>query len=283
MKVRREIYQDCYGEYRFDNKLPINIHLAGVTRPTPEYFANLNSAWHWLSCYQFEYVVSGTGYIQIDGVVTSVTAGDFFFINKEVPRYIYSDKENPLKKFFVVVDGEFFDAVIKAYKMDVPLIVCKMNVLDIFRSILRIAKNAEALTLTVSEEIGDQILKIIRLIHYENEEKKQFLEKTNIAKSIMLYLEKNYAQKFNYYDIEDALYLSKSMIIKHFRSFYNITPARYVQNKRIEVAKQYLKNTDRSILEISESVGFSESKYFSTAFKASTGMTPGAYRNTHKN
>ena len=45
--------------------------------------------------------------------------------------------------------------------------------------------------------------------------------------------------------------------------------------------KQYLINTNRSILSIALSLGFCDGHAFSYAFKHHTGMTPTQYRNSH--
>lgn len=53
----------------------------------------------------------------------------------------------------------------------------------------------------------------------------------------------------------------------------------YIRNKRLEMAKEELRNTSRSISEISESLQFSNRNYFASSFKAYTGVTPAEYRN----
>jgi AraC-like DNA-binding protein len=49
-------------------------------------------------------------------------------------------------------------------------------------------------------------------------------------------------------------------------------------DRRIELAKQQLQNTQQSIQDISDSLCFSDSHYFSNLFKAKTGFTPTQYR-----
>ena len=49
-----------------------------------------------------------------------------------------------------------------------------------------------------------------------------------------------------------------------------------------KLTKDYLKNTDRSILDISTFLGFSSQAYFQNVFKKIMGVTPGVYRNAKK-
>ena len=52
----------------------------------------------------------------------------------------------------------------------------------------------------------------------------------------------------------------------------------YVQLKRIEIAKNWLTKTDKSILQIANELGYSSSRYFSLLFKRISGCTPDEYR-----
>jgi AraC-like DNA-binding protein len=65
-----------------------------------------------------------------------------------------------------------------------------------------------------------------------------------------------------------------------FRRQAGISPFEYVQDKRISRAKQLLKiRWDMKVKEIAAECGYDDSKYFMTAFKRITGMTPVEYRN----
>ncbi len=59
-----------------------------------------------------------------------------------------------------------------------------------------------------------------------------------------------------------------------FISVFQVPPARYIQNYRIEKAKELLVNSSGSIEEIAVSVGFANSSYFCKVFKNVTGLTP---------
>ena len=58
-----------------------------------------------------------------------------------------------------------------------------------------------------------------------------------------------------------------------------ITLRQYVIAYRFKAAKRLLELTDKSIGEIAEECGFTDSSYFAKSFKASFGITPKEYRN----
>ena len=55
----------------------------------------------------------------------------------------------------------------------------------------------------------------------------------------------------------------------------------YIQLKRIELAKKQLSKTNKTIVQISEELGFSSSLCFSRLFKKLTGYGPNQYRSKY--
>ncbi len=60
-----------------------------------------------------------------------------------------------------------------------------------------------------------------------------------------------------------------------------ITLKQYIISVRLRMACDLLLHTDKTIIEIAELCAFTDSSYFTKAFKAQYGMTPKAYRNEH--
>jgi AraC family transcriptional regulator of arabinose operon len=71
---------------------------------------------------------------------------------------------------------------------------------------------------------------------------------------------------------------SESRFIRRFREATGRTPARYVQERRLERASQLLVSTDYSIDRIAEASGFANRYYFTRVFTQRMGLPPGRYR-----
>lgn len=56
----------------------------------------------------------------------------------------------------------------------------------------------------------------------------------------------------------------------------------YINNLRLQKAKELLQCTEMTITEISDTVGFTYQRYFSTLFKQTTGLSPTEYRRQKK-
>lgn len=67
-----------------------------------------------------------------------------------------------------------------------------------------------------------------------------------------------------------------------FRGEYGVSPKHYVQTKRINLAKEILLNSEKSIEQTAMSAGFSDSNYFARCFRKETGVSPSQYRRMYK-
>ena len=72
--------------------------------------------------------------------------------------------------------------------------------------------------------------------------------------------------------------MSYSKFRKMFKEYTGFAPAHYIQEVRMNMAKEMLTNTFKSIKEIAFELGFDNKDYFFTVFKKVTGITPVNYR-----
>ena len=93
------------------------------------------------------------------------------------------------------------------------------------------------------------------------------------------YIHRNYRKQVT---LEEAAAYSATSPT-HFSRLFNadmgIGFSAYVNHLRVEKAKELLRESNMSLSEISQSIGFSNQQYFSKVFKTETGMTPGQFRN----
>ena len=76
---------------------------------------------------------------------------------------------------------------------------------------------------------------------------------------------------------------SRTSLYNKIKALTGIGANDYINRIRIEKAVQLLTDTQLSITEISEEVGFTYQRYFSTAFKQIKGVTPTQFRSDQKN
>ena len=72
--------------------------------------------------------------------------------------------------------------------------------------------------------------------------------------------------------------MSRAALYNKMKAITGAGAKEYITKIRLEKAKTMIETTGLSIVEISEMTGFTSQSYFSTAFKAYTGMTPSQYK-----
>ena len=79
-------------------------------------------------------------------------------------------------------------------------------------------------------------------------------------------------------EVARAVHLSPSYFSRIFKQETGKTFSEYLQDVRIEQAKNYLRRWDCPMADIAEQTGFFDQSHFIKAFKQATGVTPGFYR-----
>jgi AraC family transcriptional regulator len=72
--------------------------------------------------------------------------------------------------------------------------------------------------------------------------------------------------------------LSPFHFARAFKQSFELPPHRYLTLRRIERAKELLRQPDLSVTRIGLNVGFSDTSSFSAAFRRETGVTPTDFR-----
>lgn len=101
---------------------------------------------------------------------------------------------------------------------------------------------------------------------------------TQVLRTVMDYCVKNYTHPLSLSLLGEELHLSKYYISHLFSDKLGVGFNDYINSLRVSAACRYLSQTEQSVTEISEAVGFSTLRTFNRAFLRHAGATPSAYR-----
>ena len=102
--------------------------------------------------------------------------------------------------------------------------------------------------------------------------------KSKTFDSILMFVQRNITQDITLRDIAQGCACSESTVSHLFKIYTNESVKRYITKRRVEKAKGFLRKSDLPITEIALLSGFSNTNYFSTAFKKEVGINPSEYR-----
>lgn len=103
----------------------------------------------------------------------------------------------------------------------------------------------------------------------------------NVVEKLKFYVQRNYQQDLSLDFLSSWFYMNRSYLSHLFKQKTGCNFVDYVNEVRIEKAKQLLLQPDRKMYQVAKAVGYDNVKYFYRVFRKSTGMTPVQYQEQH--
>ncbi len=107
---------------------------------------------------------------------------------------------------------------------------------------------------------------------------KNEMKRITQLKSVLDYIDENYAQPISLAQLADAASLTPKAFCRFFRQMTQQTPIDFVNRQRVEHACDLLIETTDSITDVALSCGFNDLSYFIKTFKRYMGVTPREYQ-----
>lgn len=100
----------------------------------------------------------------------------------------------------------------------------------------------------------------------------------HITDFVIDYLEKHYSEDIYLDLLADKLKISSGYLSSYFKEKIGMNFTEYLNEMRIDKAKQFLTNSNIKVQDIASKVGYTSINSFFRMFKKLTGVTPGEYR-----
>ena len=132
-------------------------------------------------------------------------------------------------------------------------------------------------TVMEADFMGELILKLTAMMANF---KTDFLKELNEDGfgDVLEYIEKNCASKITIKELADLKNMSLSLFTKKFKNKTENAPVQYINKRKVELVKEYLKKREYTLGEIAELTGFSNENYMVRVFRKVTGKTITDYR-----
>ncbi|MGO1469875.1 MAG: helix-turn-helix domain-containing protein [Tissierella sp.] len=271
-----------HTEYLKD--LPINIYFASIG----------HYPIHWKDSLEIIFVLKGEVQVGIESEEYRLESMQIEIVNPNEVSWISSDNDDNLV-LIIDIDPNFF----KRYYDDAQETffytdssnkrVQKNEEYQILRRYISIILFEAISKLDSFEDLVEETL-LQTMYHLLNHFHYLFYEGENLEEDeiqlqryhrIVKYLSNNYMNKVSLKDIADKEFLSSQYISYKIKDTFGLGFNEYLNQIRVEESTKLLLDTDKSIAEISDEVGFSHVRYFNKNFKLHYKLTPLQYRKKH--
>lgn len=107
-------------------------------------------------------------------------------------------------------------------------------------------------------------------------------DRARVSGRVVEYMKSHVEEQLSVADLCEALHYNKSYLFKEFKRELRCPMMAYFVKLKVDRAKRMLRDTSRSVAEISDELSFDNPNYFSKTFKRITGYTPSKYRAMRK-
>jgi len=112
----------------------------------------------------------------------------------------------------------------------------------------------------------------------QNQESSSSEMQARAVEEVLQIIEQEYAQDLSLEYLARRVHLSGSYLSQLFKKKTGTSVIKFINQYRMEKAKEYLSQENYKIVEVYGMVGFSDASYFGLAFKNYFGLTPSQYR-----
>lgn len=250
---------------------------------------------HWHDEAEFIYIKKGCGVITIDLIEHTVIEGDIALILPGNVHGIFQHASDSMEYENIIFDPKmfdskqdgFFDSFLKPFfgnEVELPHIF-NSGVAG-YESIKRHLDSNDNISSNRSGGWGLAIKGNLYLLLFDLVT--LYEKKTNISrdrridrlKPVIKHVELHYGDHMNVSEMADLAGFSESHFMRFFKEAFGVSFVTYLNDYRLSMAARLLVQSEESVLNISEQVGFDNLSHFNRCFKKKYNVTPREYRNS---
>ena len=231
------------------------------------------------------FIVGGKGQFLIEDQLHPVGVNNLVIINPNVTHTEVSLNAQPLEYIVLGIEG------IQLAGNDTAN--GQFNILDHFESVeisgcLRNILREMEQKNTGYEDVCQAYMEIliIRLMRSTSlavPAEPQSISTNRQCAAVRRYIDLHFKEALTLDQLAEEGHMNKYYLSHAFKREYGVSPINYMISRRIEESKYLLAETDLSMSQIAQLLGFSSLSYFSQAFRRTQGSSPMEYRQDTRN
>ena len=231
------------------------------------------------------YIVGGNGQFLIEDQLYPVNANHLVIINPNVTHTEVSLNAQPLE--YIVLGIEGIELATGKNSNGQFCILDHFESLEISGCLRNILREME-LKSTGYEDVCQAFMEILIIRLMRNTELSvpevpPVIAGNRQCAAVRRYIDLHFKEALTLDQLAEEAHMNKYYLSHTFKREYGISPINYMLSRRLEESKYLLAETDLSMSQISQLLGFSSLSYFSQVFRRTQSVTPMEYRQSTKN
>ncbi|MGL5714586.1 MAG: AraC family transcriptional regulator, partial [Paraclostridium sp.] len=228
--------------------------------------------------WELTYVDRGVLYTCVDGTEYQLEQGDLFFYSPNQYHNQYTDSKKSCSYLTVSFDMDFENIDLLANKKFssnkeiqsiISNLIKELNATHLYCDELAICYLKELILKLLSIDLESCVTKPVSNVQ-------QFFD-NKLLSDILSFINDNLYEFLDIPRICDEFNISSSKLHLLFKSNLDTTAKAYINHLKLKKSKELIKESNHSISQISEMLGFNSIHYFSNKFKKVYGFSPSEY------
>ncbi|NLZ19770.1 MAG: AraC family transcriptional regulator [Bacteroidales bacterium] len=229
--------------------------------------------------YQLLYITRGQGIFRSASLSHSVRVGQgsmFLLFPAEWHSY-RPDRETGWKEYWIGFKGSQMDQWVSdgffSPAAPVSQIGLRSEVVNLYNDAIQTASQQESL---FQQRLGGIVAHLMSLARFYGRNA-AFSEVVDLINRAKILISDQY-RTLSPEDLARQLCMGYSNFRRIFREYTGFSPAKYIQEVKLNRAKEALTNSSLPVKQVAYEMGYDNEDYFFTVFRRMTGMTPMQYR-----
>lgn len=228
------------------------------------------------------YIVGGRGQFLIEDKLYPVNTNHLVIINPNVTHTEVSLNAQPLEYIVLGIGG-----IELAVNDDTGGRFCildhygSVEISSSLRNILREMEMKQPGYEDICQAFMEiLVLRLMRSTALSVPDPNQAVSANHQCAAVRRYIDQHFKESLNLDQLAQQAHMNKYYLSHTFKREYGVSPIQYMLSRRLEESKYLLAETDLSLSQIAQMLGFSSLSYFSQVFRRMQGVSPMEYRQT---
>ena len=274
------------SHYSLDTSQAFTVHGTAKLRnvASAKYGGDWHSVPHTHNHLELFYIVGGKGQFLLEDKLYPVNASDLVIINPNVTHTEMSLNSHPLEYIVLGIDGIELAAGKNSNG--------QYSILDQFESVTISSCLRNILQEMEQKHAGYEdicqafmeilIIRLMRTTSLSIPVEPQAVTSNHQCAAVRRYIDLHFKEPLTLEQLAEEGHMNKFYLSHTFKREYGVSPINYMISRRIEESKYLLAETDLSMSQIAQLLGFSSLSYFSQVFHRTESISPKEYRQTSR-